>query len=224
MKFGSVRIATVLAILAAFFAAAFAVPAASAQGTSSVQVAQSAQVPPASQGTIRGQITDPSGAAVAGAAVVMMASDGTFTTGKTTQTGTYEIKGLAPGSYTLTINADGFSVFEQDNVQISPGQIQKADAKLTIAAQNQTVQVTGQAATVAVNPEENASAVVIQGKDLQALSDDPDELQDELEALAGPSAGPNGGQMYIDGFQAGQLPPKSAIREIIINQNPFSAE
>ena len=34
----------------------------------------------------------------------------------------------------------------------------------------------------------------------------------------------NGGQIYIDGFSGGQLPPKSAIREIRINQNPFSAE
>ncbi len=42
--------------------------------------------------------------------------------------------------------------------------------------------------------------------------------------MAGPSAGPNGGQIYIDGFTGGNLPPKSSIREIRINQNPFSAE
>ena len=48
--------------------------------------------------------------------------------------------------------------------------------------------------------------------------------RDELTALAGPSAGPNGGQIYVDGFTGGQLPPKSSIREIRINQNPFSAE
>jgi len=65
---------------------------------------------------------------------------------------------------------------------------------------------------------------VISGKELEALPDDPDELLSDLQALAGPSAGPNGGQMYIDGFTAGQLPPKSSIREIRINQNPFSAE
>ena len=65
---------------------------------------------------------------------------------------------------------------------------------------------------------------MIKGKDLDALSDDPDELQSELTALAGPSAGPNGGQIYIDGFTGGQLPPKSSIREIRINQNPFSAQ
>ena len=40
----------------------------------------------------------------------------------------------------------------------------------------------------------------------------------------GPSAGPSGGQIYIDGFTGGQIPPKSSIREIRVNQNPFSAE
>src|SRR5260370_10738822 len=64
----------------------------------------------------------------------------------------------------------------------------------------------------------------MKGKGLEGLSDDPDELQSELQALAGPSAGPNGGQIYIDGFTAGQLPPKASIREIRINQNPFSSE
>src|SRR5450631_1535659 len=62
--------------------------------------------------------------------------------------------------------------------------------------------------------------------DLEALSDDPDVLASDLQALAGPAAGPNGGQVFIDGFTAGDgtLPNKSAIREIRINQNPFSPE
>ena len=84
--------------------------------------------------------------------------------------------------------------------------------------------VTDESPTVNVEAGGNASAIVLKGKDLDALSDDPDELSNELTALAGPSAGPNGGQIYIDGFTGGQLPPKSAIREIRINQNPFSAE
>ena len=64
----------------------------------------------------------------------------------------------------------------------------------------------------------------MQGTDLEALSDDPDQLQADLLALAGPSAGPNGGQIFIDGFTGGTLPPKSSIREIRINSNPFSSE
>ncbi|HEX8921679.1 MAG TPA: hypothetical protein VF766_09390, partial [Pyrinomonadaceae bacterium] len=45
-----------------------------------------------------------------------------------------------------------------------------------------------------------------------------------LTALAGPSAGPNGGQIYIDGFTGGRLPPKEAIREVRVSQNPLNAE
>ena len=42
--------------------------------------------------------------------------------------------------------------------------------------------------------------------------------------MAGPSAGPNGGQIFIDGFTGGRMPPKESIREVRINQNPFNAE
>ena len=49
-------------------------------------------------------------------------------------------------------------------------------------------------------------------------------LQADLQALAGPSAGPGGGAIFIDGFSGGQLPSKESIREIRINQNPFSPE
>jgi len=93
---------------------------------------------------------------------------------------------------------------------------------LEVAQQNMVV--TDDSPIVNVEASGNANSVVLKGKDLDALSDDPDELSSELTALAGPSAGPNGGQIYIDGFSGGQLPPKSAIREIRINQNPFSAE
>ena len=86
------------------------------------------------------------------------------------------------------------------------------------------MQVNEETTTVDTSPENNANAIIIKGKDLDALSDDPDELQNELQALAGPAAGPNGGEIYIDGFTGGQIPPKSSIREIRINQNPFSAE
>jgi hypothetical protein len=67
-------------------------------------------------------------------------------------------------------------------------------------------------------------AIVLKGEDLKAFSDNPDDLQNELLALAGPAAGPNGGEIYIDGFTGGRLPPKESIREIRINPSPFSAE
>jgi hypothetical protein len=120
--------------------------------------------------------------------------------------------------------AKGFTIYEQQGVEISAGQVQKLGIALKIEQEVQKITVSGEAATVSINPENNASSLVISGKELESLSDDPDELESELQALAGPSAGPNGGQVYIDGFTAGQLPPKSSILEIRVNSNPFSAE
>jgi len=59
-------------------------------------------------------------------------------------------------------------------------------------------------------------------EDLDALPDDPDDLQADLQALAGPAADRVGIRFYIDGFTGGRLPPKESIREIRINSNPFS--
>src|SRR5271154_7096787 len=175
--------------------------------------------------TLRGQVTDPSGSAVPTATVQVTTPNGDAITANTNREGIYEVKGLAPGKYGVKVIATGFTQFEKDGVEITAGQTQKLDVKLAIETQEQKVIVTDQAAAALdVNPASNAGAIIIQGKDLEALSDDPDELQSDLQALAGPSAGPNGGQIYIDGFTAGQLPPKASIREIRINQNPFSAE
>jgi len=175
-------------------------------------------------GTLRGQVTDPSGAAVVDATVLVTTPSGAATTASTNKEGFYEVKGLAPGKYGVKVIAPGFAAFEKAEVEISAGQTEKLDAQLSIEIQQEKVEVTDSTTKVDVNPANNAGAVVMQGKDLDALSDDPDEMESELQALAGPSAGPNGGQIYIDGFTAGQLPPKASIREIRINQNPFSAE
>jgi hypothetical protein len=175
-------------------------------------------------GTLRGQVSDPSGAVVPNAAVAILQSGGPTHSAKTNNNGSYEIGNLPPGNYTVTVNAQGFNAFIQNDVQVNAGQVSQFNIPLEIQVEQQKVNVEEEGAQVQVNPQNNASAVVLSGKDLDALPDDPDELQADLEALAGPSAGPNGGQLYIDGFTAGQLPPKSSIREIRINQNPFSAE
>src|ERR1700685_1012740 len=179
---------------------------------------------PGATGTIRGQVTDPSAAAVVGASIIATAADGTSLAATTNRDGVFELKGVAPGKYTVEVIAKDFALYKNDAVQVAAGQIQQLNVTLTIEAEQQQVTVTDQAGAVDVSPTNNAGAIVINGAALDALPDDPDELQTDLTALAGPSAGPNGGQFYIDGFTAGQLPPKSAIREIRINQNPFSAQ
>jgi hypothetical protein len=174
-------------------------------------------------GALRGQVTDPSGAAITGASIVMTPAAGAPVVVQTNAQGIYEFKSLTAGKYSLTIVAQGFTLYENDNVLIADQPL-RLNVEMTIEVQEQKIQVSDTAPTVDVNPASNAGAITISGKELEALPDDPDELLTDLQALAGPSAGPNGGQLYIDGFTAGQLPPKASIREIRVNQNPFSSE
>jgi len=178
----------------------------------------------APSGTLRCQVNDPSGGAMTQATVLVTSASGQTQAVEGNKDGIYEFKELAPGKYTVKAIAKGFALFEQQGVEISAGQVQKLVISLQIEEEVQKITVSGEAPNVSVNPENNATSLVMSGKELDSLSDDPDELQSELEALAGPSAGPNGGQIYIDGFTGGQLPPKSSILEIRVNQNPFSAE
>jgi hypothetical protein len=175
-------------------------------------------------GVLHGQVSDPSGAVVTQATVTVTDSNGQKTTVATNGRGVYEVKGLAPGKYSVRITAKGFAPYDLADVSVASGATPSLDISLEVATEQQTVTVQDENTTVSTDSASNSSTVVIKGKDLEALSDDPDELQSDLEALAGPSAGPNGGQIYIDGFSNGTLPPKSSIREIRINQNPFSAQ
>ena len=181
--------------------------------------------PAATTATLRGHIADPTGALIPGATVTITTSAGSVV--KTTtadSSGSYTVTGLAPGGYIVQATFSGFAPFGSPTIQLTAGQSKRVDISMAIEAAEQSVTVTDDAPTVNIEASGNSSAIVLKGKDLEALSDDPDELSNELTALAGPSAGPNGGQIYIDGFTGGTLPPKSAIREIRINQNPFSAE
>lgn len=184
-----------------------------------------AQTSGQSTGTVRGHVTDPSGAIVRNAAVLIMAPDTQQNTAATTNAmGIFQVSGLAPGIYNVTVDVTGFQFFTTFAVHIVRDQITEVDAHLVIDADQDEVQVNAQSISMDTAPDSNANAVVLEGKDLHALSDDPEELASQLQALAGPSAGPNGAEVYIDGFTGGQIPPKSAILAIRINQNPFSAQ
>jgi hypothetical protein len=175
------------------------------------------------RGTLRGIIKDELGASIVGATVTIIDASGTTKTTVTNGDGVYTVSGLAPGKYVVLATAEGFAPSDETEVEVAAGKRESLDLTLKVTIEEQRVTVAAETplSTEATN---NANQTLITGKDLDALPDDPDELAAALQALAGPSVGPNGGQIFIDGFSGGRLPPKESIREIRINQNPFSAE
>jgi hypothetical protein len=214
-----------LALGVAVACAAQAQAPASPAAPPAVTTVTAAPATSAATATVRGHITDPSGALIPGAAITITTSAGKAVTKTTADaSGQYAVSGLPPGSYVVQTSVEGFAPFTSPAIQLAAGQVKHVEITMAMVVEEQSVVVSDESPAVSVEAGGNASAIVLKGADLDALSDDPDELSNELTALAGPSAGPNGGQIYIDGFSGGQLPPKSAIREIRINQNPFSAE
>ncbi|MEZ5306610.1 MAG: carboxypeptidase regulatory-like domain-containing protein [Pyrinomonadaceae bacterium] len=173
-------------------------------------------------GSVSGDIVDAQGAIVVGASVTVTDSSGKQKSAVSGPDGKYRVTGLAPGVYTIGVSAEGFGVFIASDVAVKGGESVSLPVMLSVGQIEEEV---------AVNPDEgvsteaqnNASSLVLKEDELKALPDDPDDLEQALQALAGGAAGPNGGQILIDGLQ-GNIPPKEAIREIRINQNPFSAE
>jgi hypothetical protein len=171
--------------------------------------------------TLHGAVTDPSGSSVPGAIVQILGPGGEQR--QTTGTdGMYSFPSVQRGKYRVRFIAKGFSVGQKEDVDIA-GPL-TLDYKFALEASAQVINVEDEANTVSTDPSQNASTITITQSQVDALSDDPDVLQQQLTALAGPGGGPNGGQIYVDGFSGAQLPPKASIQEIRINSNPFSPE
>jgi hypothetical protein len=167
---------------------------------------------------ISGTIVDPSGAKVAGAIVDVSGDAQREIT--TDASGRFSFD-LAAGAYHLTIAATGFQAIERD-VTVTDKALPPLAVILRIATENEVVSVNSNEGA-STSADSNASALVFKGRSLDLLSDNDATLQQQVLALAG-GDGEHPAQVYIDGFKGGRFPPKSAIREIRINQNPYSAQ
>ncbi len=175
-----------------------------------------------STGSIKGTVTDQLGALVVGATIVIKDGKNSERTVTSNDNGNYEVRSLPPGRYDLTITAAGFNSLEEKNVELRAGKTTTLNVELTIGMLEQTVVIDNKG--ISADADRNADAIVLRERELEALPDDPEALAAALQAMAGPGAGPNGAQVKVDGFSNGQMPPKETIREVRVNQNPYSAE
>ena len=173
---------------------------------------------------LRGRVSDETGAVIPGAAITATSATGKTFSAKSSSDGSYSLTAIPPGTYVVEAKFVGFFM-KQPVTFVARGQAINLNLVLTVnpVVQQLTVKA-DESGGVSVDSSNNAGAVVLRGSDLDSLADNPDDLASDLQALAGPSAGPSGASFYIDGFSTGEMPPKDSIREIRINQNPFSPE
>lgn len=180
-------------------------------------------VPAQRSAQIYGVLTDSSGAVIPSAMVVLAGGGGNRSV-RTAADGSYLFSGLSSGAYTLKVNFPGLEAFER-RVSVEAGKPTAVAIQLRPEPLTQSVTVTDRETELSLDSQESVAAVVVKDADLQALPDNPDDLRDMLQALAGSMGGAFGGaQILVDGFSGGQLPPKSAIKEIKINPERFSAD
>jgi Carboxypeptidase regulatory-like domain/TonB dependent receptor len=168
--------------------------------------------------TLAGTVLDPSGAAIPHA-TVHLHNDAADVTATADDVGHFVLR-IPPGTYDLSADASGFRTYTRSAVSIQQHN-QPLNLTLEIEVATEEVDVPSHPA-LSTESSANRDALVFTGDKLDAFSDDPAVMQEQIQALAGidPTDPP---QLYIDGFSGGSLPPKNTIREIRINQNPFSA-
>jgi hypothetical protein len=168
-----------------------------------------------------GQVMDASGAVIENAAVSIETNSNPETL-HTARDGRFTTACLPDGTYTVTIDAEGFETATH-SLEVGPGAHAFA-VRLKVLTVNTEVD----AATddSGVSADDIAGSRTLKTADISQLADDPDEFSRQLQVLAAAAGGaPGAAIVTVNGFQnGGQIPPKSAIAFIRVNPDLFSAE
>lgn len=171
------------------------------------------------QGAIEGRIFDESGGMIEGAELTVFGVQVQRTL-RTDEAGQFQIRELPPGTYTIRAAAKGFALLERKGINVRAGQTARVDLELSILSPEDEITVVRDLSSGRLTEK---NTLVLRERDLDALPGGPGGLIAVLRVMA-PFAGPRGPRVLVNGFRGRRLPPKRTIREIRIQENPFSAE
>ncbi len=186
-------------------------PVASGSGPAAGQAAKDARV------TVT--VVDQTGAVIPNAKVTLtpVVPGAAIEPATTNEKGIAVVAGLAPGRYGIQAEFPGFETRVLKDVQLKTGD-NKHVAVLAIQGLQDSVTVSRDAREAA-SDRRSTFGTAMTREQIEALSDDPDEMAQQLQDVAGGNA-----VIRVDSFEGSRLPPKSAIKAIHITSDAFAAE
>lgn len=167
-------------------------------------------------------VVDPSGAVIPNATVTVVGVDdatkkATIAPVKTSDRGIATIERLTPGRYSVAGEFPGFEIGLLRDVRVRGGDnkhvlvlpLKKLTEEVTVGRDKQTVAA----------DRGSTFGTALTREQVEALSDDPDEMARQLNDMAGPGA-----TLRVDSFEGQQLPPKAQIKAVHITRDSFAAE
>jgi hypothetical protein len=165
-------------------------------------------------------VVDVTGAILPGATVTV-APDEAGATGVTVTAndmGLATIPGLKPGRYKIKAEFTGFDTGELADVRLRAGD-NKQQLELELTGFTDNVEVGRDSQSAAADPNGGSLSTTLTAEEIEALSEDTNELMRQLIEMAGGAA-----RVRIDGFNGGTLPSRDVIRSIRIVRDTFPAE
>jgi hypothetical protein len=195
-------------------------------------------------GTIRGTVTDSSGAVVVNASVTVLdVRTGATREIKTNSHGEYQMFGLPSGQYKVTIVAAGMATQDITGIVLNGSDVATADARLKVSSANQEIVVTAEAPTI--DDSNQTISNTINSTEVINLPRDSRDVYDFLYLNPNITQADNPGELKLLGFQSyganftidGQRstntifgshmssePSLEAVSEVNVLSNDFSAE
>jgi hypothetical protein len=185
-----------------------------------------AQTSPTSLFTISGVVLDPSESAIVDAKVTLRARNGSNQQSTMTDAaGGFRFDGVGPDNYELEVQHESFSP-SVTRLKVGPRPPAPLRIVMSIAARSESITVGADENQVSSEVGENLDTVKLSSQLLKSLPILGGDVVAAAIAMLPPGAVGSGGvTLVIDGLAASELTvPASAIQEIKINQNPYSAE
>ena len=163
--------------------------------------------------SLRVTVLDETAAVLPGATILLVGNDGVEHALQVDETGVASAAGLTPGEYTIGASYPGFRP-STGTLTLKRGTNQTAITLAVAISEEVTV-----AESDASERRDNGFTQTLSQEEIDALSDDADEMAEQLAQMAGPGA-----QIFVDGFRGGRLPPKDQIQQIRFRTNSYAAE